>query len=389
MTMTEEFDAKLLPEERQFLDRLNEFGETIVAPQAKEWEYARRSPVDVLRQASRQGFASIELPKEYGGLGMRFPVRMRMAEELSKHDAAFTFALIQHHNVMVRIAESAPAEVTQKLLPRMLAGDAIGCTAMSEPAAGSDFSALTTVARKVSGGWRLDGAKGWITNAAIADVFLTYAQTDPGSGSKGIACFIVTSDMPGFERQPAYELHGGHATGVGGYAMKDCFVPDAMQLYPPGAAFKIAMHAVNLARLHVSAMNIGILDSALHTALRYGEQRQAFGKPLLDLQGLAWSLADVAAHLDAMRALAYRGTRLVEQGHDAVEAAAVAKKFSNDYTLRGLTACMQAMGANGLRTKYPLARHLAVAKLFCYTDGTIEMMNERIVHLLRKRTRAG
>jgi alkylation response protein AidB-like acyl-CoA dehydrogenase len=388
MTPTEEFDATLFPEERAFLGRVKEFGETIIGPQAKEWEYARRAPIEVLRSASREGFAAIELPKESGGLGLRFSARMRMAEELSKHDLAFTFALIQHHNVLVRIAESGQQEISRELVARMLAGDAIGCTAMSESVAGSDFSALATVARKVDGGWRLDGEKGWITNAAIADVFLTYAQTDPGSGSKGIACFIVTSNAHGFERQPAYEMHGAHATGVGGYILKDCFVPDAMLLYPAGSGFKSAMHAVNLARLHVSAMNVGMLDSALATALRYGEQRKAFGKPLLDFQGLAWSLADVATHLDAMRLLAYRGTRLIEQGGDAVEAAAVAKKFGNDYALQGVAACMQAMGANGLRADYPLARHLAAAKLLAYTDGTTEMMNERIVHLLRKRGRS-
>lgn len=388
MTPTEEFDATLFPEERAFVERVKKFGEAVVAPQAREWEFARRPPVEALRKATREGFASIELAKEFGGLGLRFSVRMRMAEELSKHDLAFTFALIQHHNVLVRIAESASPEVARELVPRMLAGDALGCTAMSESAGGSDFSALGTVARKADGGWRLDGEKGWITNAAIAGVFLTYAQTEPGSGSKGIACFIVTSDMPGFERHPAYELHGAHATGVGGFTMTDCFVPDAMLLYPAGQAFRNAMHAVNLARLHVSAMNAGMLDSALATALRYGEQRNAFGKPLLDFQGLAWTLADVATHLEALRLLAYRGARLIEQGHDAVEAAAIAKKFGNDYALQGIAACMQAMGANGLRADYPLARHLAAAKLLAYTDGTVEMMNERIVHLLRKRARA-
>lgn len=389
MTPTEEFDATLFPEECAFLERVKEFGQTVIAPQAKEWEYSRRPPAETLRRASREGFAAIELPQEFGGLGLRFSARMRMAEEMSKHDLAFTFALIQHHNVLVRIAESGQPAISRDLVARMLAGDAIGCTAMSESAGGSDFSALRTVARKVDGGWRLDGEKGWIANAAIADVFLTYAQTDPGAGSKGIACFIVTSDAPGFERQPAYEMHGAHAAGAGGYTMKDCFVPDAMLLYPAGSAFKNAMHAVNLARLHVSAMNVGMLDAALATALRYGEQRKAFGKPLLDFQGLAWSLADVATHLDAMRLLTYRGARLIEQGDDAIEAAAIAKKFGNDYALQGIAACMQAMGANGLRADYPLARHLNAAKLLAYTDGTIEMMNERIVHLLRKRARTG
>jgi acrylyl-CoA reductase (NADPH) len=387
MTPTQEFDAALSPEELRFLERVREFGATVVGQQAKEWEYSRRPPIEALRNACLAGFAAVELLPEAGGLGMSFSAKVRLAEELSKHDVAFTFALIQHHNALVRIAESGQDEARRRVLKSMLSGDAIGCTAMSESGAGSDFSGLGTTARKVDGGWILEGEKGWITNAAIADVCLTYAQTSPGTGPNGIACFIVTSDSAGFERLPAYELQGAHATGVGGFKMHDCFVPDEMLLYPPGKGFKAAMEGVNRARVHVTAMNAGLLDASLTMALHYGEQRKAFGKSLLDFQGLAWSLADVAAHLDAMRLLAYRGAHLIDKGMDAQEAAAIAKKFGNDYALKGVAACMQAMGANGLRADHPLARHLNAAKLLAYTDGTIEMMNERIVHLLRKRTR--
>jgi alkylation response protein AidB-like acyl-CoA dehydrogenase len=385
MTPTEEFDATLPPDELAFLERVREFGARVVAPSAKEWEYDRSPPVKAFQAASLAGFAGVELAKELGGLGLSFSAKARMAEELSKHDVAFTFALIQHHNALVRIAESGQEDVRRGLLESMLTGDAIGCTAMSESSAGSDFSGLGTNARKVDGGWLLEGEKGWITNAAVADIFLTYAQTSPGSGAKGIACFIVTSDSPGFDRLPAYELHGAHAIGVGGFRMNNCFVPDEMLLYPPGAGFKAAMGGVNRARIHVTAMNAGLLDASLNAALRYGEQRKAFGKSLLEFQGLAWSLADVAMHLDAMRLLAYRGARMIDKGEDAQEAAAIAKKFGNEYALQGVAACMQAMGANGLRADHSLARHLHAAKLLAYTDGTIEMMNERIVHLMRKR----
>jgi alkylation response protein AidB-like acyl-CoA dehydrogenase len=386
MTLTEEFDASLTADARDFLQRARLFAENVIAPAAKAWEYARRVPLDALQAACREGFAGVELARDSGGLGLPFSAKMRMAEELSKQDLAFTFSLIQHHNATVRIAESGTAAAAEKLVAKMLAGAAIGCTAMSESGAGSDFSAIRTSARKVADGWLLDGEKAWITNASVADVFLTYAQTDPALGSKGIACFIVTSDTPGFFRQPAYELHGAHAIGVGGYTMKDCFVADALLLYPSGEGFKEAMQGVNRARVHVTAMNAGILDASLSTALGYAAQRQAFGKALLDFQGLSWSLVDVATELEAMRLLAYRGARLIEQGTDAQEAAAMAKKFGNDRTLKGIEACMQAMGANGLRADHPLARHLAAAKLLAYTDGTIEMMNERLAHLLRKRT---
>lgn len=384
-TSTEEFDAGLTADERAFLERVRQFGVAEVAPFAKQWEYDRQPPLQTLRRASREGLAAVELPRANGGLGMGFGAKMRMAEELSRHDLAFTFSLMQHHNVIVRLAEAAPEATARALVPPMLAGELIGCTAMSEPAAGSDFSAIGMRATKVAGGWELQGEKGWISNAAFADVLLTYAQTDPALGGKGIACFVVRADAPGFVRQPAYELHGAHAIGAGGYRLERCFVPDEMLLYAPGAGFKSAMNGVNRARVHVAAMNAGLLSSSLDTALAYAAERRAFDASLLDFQGLRWSLADVATDLEALRLLAYRGARLIDAGEDAQEAAAMAKKFAGDRALQGVAACIQAMGANGLRADFPLARHLAAAKLLAYTDGTTEMMNERIGHLLRKR----
>jgi alkylation response protein AidB-like acyl-CoA dehydrogenase len=385
MTSTEEFDAQLAPAVRQFIDRVRDFARAEIAPRSKDWEYARQAPRKALAAACREGFAGVELRSESGGLGLEFSAKMRMAEEFSRHDAAFAFALMQQHNVLVRIAEGADERVAARLVPRMLEGDMIGCTAMSEASGGSDFAAIRTIASKVEGGWRLTGEKGWIANAAIADVCLVYAQTDPALGRNGIACFIVEASTAGMTRLPGYELHGAHAIGVSGFTFDDCFVDDAMLLYPPGKAFATAMLSVNRARVHVAAMNAGMLDAALGEALIYCTQRHAFGEPLLEFQGLRWSLVDVATELDALRLLTYRGARLIDRQADAQEAAAMAKKFAGERALAGIAVCMQAMGANGLRADYPLARHLAMAKLLCYTDGSTEMMNERIGYLLRKR----
>lgn len=385
MTLTEEFDSALPAAERAFIERCRRFAEISIGPHARQWEYARSSPRDALRAACVEGFAAVELERESGGLGLLYSAKMRMAEEFSKHDLAFTFALMQQHNVIVRLAESAAPAVAQRLVAPMLEGELIGCTAMTEPGAGSDFAAIATRARKVAGGWRLDGEKAWISNASVADVCLTYAQTDASLGKDGIACFVVEAGRDGFTRLPAYELHGCHAIGVGGFTLDDCFVPDDMLLYPPGQGFKAAMQAVNRARVHVAAMNAGMLDASLAAALRYGAEHQAFRQPLLDFQGLRWSLVDVATDLEALRLLTYRGARLIDAGADAQEAAAMAKKFGNDCASRGIAACVQAMGANGLLAGIPLSRHLAAAKLLCYTDGSTEMMNERIGHLLRKR----
>ena len=260
----------------------------------------------------------------------------------------------------------------------MIAGDVIGCAGLSEPGVGSDFGGLEMKAERVAGGWKLNGAKAWITNAAVAGFSFVYAQTDKAQGWRGIACFAVEADRPGFQREKPFELHGGHAIGVGGFRLKDYIAPDDAVLQLPGQAFKSALAGINGARTYVAAMCCGMLQASLETAVRYTQERRTFGQPVIQHQGVRWKLVDAATDLEAARLLAYRAARLIDEGGDAVLAAAHAKKFATEMALRRIGDCIQAMGANGLRAEYPLARHLACAKIAAYTDGSIEMMNERI-----------
>ena len=201
---------------------------------------------------------------------------------------------------------------------------------------------------------------------------MAYAQTDKSLGYRGIICLAIEAERPGFHREKPFELHGGHAIGVGGFRLVDYFAPDEAVLHPPGKAFKAALAGINGARAYVAAMCCGMLQASLETAVRYTQQRRTFGQPVIEHQGVRWKLVDAA------RLLCYRAARLIDEGADAVMPAAYAKKFATDMAVQRIADCIQAMGANGLRADYPLARHLAGAKIAAYTDGSIEMMNERI-----------
>jgi alkylation response protein AidB-like acyl-CoA dehydrogenase len=279
---------------------------------------------------------------------------------------------------VARFARDGQPGHVARLLPRMLAGEVIGCAGLSEPGVGSDFGGLEMSAVRVEGGWKLNGAKAWITNAAVAGLSVAYAQTDKSQGYRGIACFAIEADRPGFERSKPFELHGGHAIGAGGFRLVDYFAPEEAVLHPPGRAFKAALAGINGARAYVAAMCCGMLQASLETAVRYTQQRRTFGQPVIDHQGVRWKLVDAATDLEAARLLTYRAARLIDEGKDAVLPAAYAKKFATDMAVQRIADCIQAMGANGLRADYPLARHLAGAKIAAYTDGSIEMMNERI-----------
>ncbi|MBI3515277.1 MAG: acyl-CoA dehydrogenase family protein [Proteobacteria bacterium] len=375
----------LTPEEADLVARAKQFARDVVMPNAARWERERQMPLDALRQAAALGLLRIEVPKSAGGLGMSYFAKLRVAEELARACMAFSFSLINVHNAAWRIATDAQPEPRARYVPALMRAERLGGAALSEPGIGSDFAAIRTTARKVDGGWRLDGEKAWITNAAHADVFVTYAQTDPAARGKGIACFLVDGTRPGFDRVAPYQLMGGHAIGAGGFRLTDYFCPDTDLLYPPGSAFKTALGSINGARTYVAAMCCGMLEAALACALRYGAERQVFGARVIDHQGVRWSLAKVANDLEAARLLAYRAAAIIDAKGDALLAAAHAKKFASEMIVARLSDCMQAMGAAGLREEHPIGRHIALARIANYVDGSTEIQNERIGATLLER----
>jgi alkylation response protein AidB-like acyl-CoA dehydrogenase len=369
--------------EASLIESARDFRLTHIAPHAQRWENARSQPIDTLREAAKVGLLSFETPKEFGGMGASFQTKQAICEELARSDMAFTFAMINTQNIAAKLASCASPQRYRTLITDLMRGELFGATALSEPGAGSDFSGITTSAERTGDDWLLNGTKGWITNTAIADIFVVYAQTNPEAGWRGIASFLVDARQPGFERGEIYQLMGGHAIGAGEFHLRNFHVENEDMLSPPGEAFKQAMALVNSARSYVASMCCGMMAGALNTALDYGEQRMAFGRPVLDNQGLAWSLAEVATDLEALRALVDKAGRLIDRGEDAVLAAAVAKKYAGRVTVPAITSCIQAMGANGLRENNTLGRHLAGAKIAAFTDGSTEMMNERISATMR------
>jgi alkylation response protein AidB-like acyl-CoA dehydrogenase len=375
----------LTSDEAALVERAKQFAREVVMPNAARWERERRMPLDALQAAAALGLARIEVPTALGGLGMSFFAKLRVAEELSHACMAFAFSLVNIHNCAWRIALDGKPDHVARYLPALMRADRLGGAALTEPGAGSDFAAIATSARKVEGGWRLDGTKAWITNAAHGDIYVTYAQTDPAARGRGIACFLIDGTRPGFERTAPFELMGGHAIGAGGFRLVDYFAPDDDLLYPPGSAFKAALGGINGARTYVAAMCCGMLEEALACAVRYGAARRSFGARLVDHQGIAWKLAKVANDLEAARLLAYRAAAIIDAKGDALLAASHAKKFAGDMIVERLSDCMQAMGAAGLREEHPIGRHIALARIANYVDGTTEIQNERIAATLLER----
>ena len=365
----------------ELLARTASFARDLVTPGAPVWEAERRIAREAIEAAAAIGLTGLEVPQAWGGLGLGFGIKAQVAELLGAADFGFTMSLINTHNVAAKLAREAPAHIARRYLPDLLAGRRLGCTALTEPSAGSDFGAIRTLATRTPQGWRIDGAKAWITNAAQADVIVLYAQTEAGAGGRGIACFVIDGQRPGFVREPAFALAGQHAIGTGGFRLEGYLAEHDEMLQPPGSAFKSALASINGARTYIAAMCNGMVGEALRISLAYGQDRQAFGRTLAEHQGWRWRLADASTELQAGRLLVAQAAARVESGTDAQLAAAQAKLYCTRMAERQLAALAQAMGAEGLRECHPFGRHLVGARVASFVDGSTEMLLERIAAL--------
>lgn len=358
------------------------FARDRIDPFAADWERERRLPRETIREAGAAGLCDLIVPAELGGKGLGIAGMAGVMEALASADMGFAFALVCHNNLAGGIAQRG-SEAQRDVLPRMASGETLGAFLLTEPEVGSDATRITTTATRDGEGWRLSGEKAWVTNASDADLLSVYAQTEPGSGARGIAAFLVPADQPGVERTGAYQMLGAHATGAGGFRFHDVALSADQLFIPPGQAFRGAMAAIDLARVVVAAMCCGMLRRGLATAVDYVSRREAFGEPLSHKQGLQWMLADVATDTEAAAALAREAAAAIDAGDArAGVLASHAKKFATRAAMSGLSECMQAMGANGYRQDWPLARHLASAKMAQYLDGTTEVQNIVIARTL-------
>lgn len=359
-----------------------EFAAETVAPNAESWERERRVPMEVYRAAAERGLCSLTVPRERGGHAVRPSTMARVMEQLASADLAFAFCLVVHNNHIRSLCTNGSEEQIARYLPDLMAARRWGSFLLTEARGGSDAASIETRAVRSAGGWRIDGEKAWITNAAETDLLAVYAQTDPEAGWRGIATFLIERDTPGVVPLEPYFTLGGHAMGTGGFRFEGCEVPETALLIPPGQGFKAAMTGIDIARINVAAACCGMLQASLDTAVAWTRERRMFGQTTADFQGVQWMLADAATDLHAARLMAYDAAEKLDRGEDARIEAAHAKKFATRMALTRIADCAQSIGANGFRQDFPFARHLAGAKMAQYLDGATEIQNVVIARAL-------
>ena len=338
-------------------------------------ERDRRPPREAWEAYRAAGLKGLLVPKAQGGHALCAFAMAHISEAIGAADPAAALTFIPQEYSMAAVARYASHPWHHEVLQTLMAGERLTGFLLTEPHAGSDAAAIATHAEETTDGWRLNGSKAWVSNAAHMDEHFVFAQTRPGSGAKGIAGFLVPREAAGLEIGAPYDMLGGHVAAIADVHFRDVRIARERMVVPPGEGLKAALSAIDLARINVAAMSCGSLGTGLDVALRYATKRHAFGQAIGDFQGLQWALADIATELKAARLLTYDAAEILDRDGRAAAAAAHAKKFATRVALRGLAQCMQTLGSNGLRHDWPLARHFANAKIAECLDGTTEIQN--------------
>jgi len=352
-----------------------------VRPQLAAWDREAAYPRAAV---AASGLTGLFRPPAVGGAGLAFPAGMEVFEELGRGDAALAFSLSMHNAVAAAVAGCEDDGLRTRWAAALAAGRALGGFSLTEPQAGSDATAITTLASRDGDGWRVSGRKAWVSLAGEADLFLVACKTAAASGHADIALLAVDATAAGVSFPVRYHTAAAAFLPIGEMHLADA---PAVLVAPPGAGMRAALGAIDIARCDIAAIACGLHAEALDLALRYARERHAFGRPLLALDTMRFALADVLTDLEAGRLLYARAAALL--GTPAGPAAtAHAKRFCPDAALRAAIACSEAMGAYGWLTDTPLPRFISLAKMLQVVDGTAEIQRLVIGRELERMARA-
>lgn len=365
------------------IEGADQFAQRHLAPKAARWGQGFFERQALFEPAGAAGLLSLQVPRGFGGSELSFGDKVKVLSKLARIDFSAAMALVNSHNVAAQLVKSSPNVLAPLYAGQLMRGSLVACTALTEPEAGSDLGQIQTTAIRNGDGWLLNGAKTWIINAVHADGVVVYAQTQVGSGVKGIAAFFVRADSPGFERVSVATNSALSSMGIGGFRLTNVYCDASHLLYEPGEAFVDIMGAINRARTYVAGMCCAMVSQALADVRVYGQKRTAFGQSLEQFQGWRWQIAQAATALQAGELLVSQACDLIDKGGEVQTAAAQAKLYATSMAQTQLGSLLHAMGAEGFLDRYAFLRHLTAAHAASLADGSTAMLLERVAHDFR------
>jgi short/branched chain acyl-CoA dehydrogenase len=371
-----------LPDDHRLLQQtVRDFAVQEVAPVAEELDREKRFPYEIVAKMGELGWMGIPFPEEVGGAGGTTLQYALAVEELTRVDSSVAITMCAHTSLGTQPIHLFGSEAQKAaLLPDLCAGRKLGAFGLTEPDAGSDAGNTRTRASLEDGEWVIDGAKQFITNAGtdISGHVCITART----GEDEISNIVVENGTPGYEQGMPYRKMGWNASDTRPLTFTDCRVPEENLLGPRGQGFRQFLHILDIGRIGVAAMGVGLAQGALDEALAYAKERRAFGQPISKFQAIQGKLADMATEIDAARLLTYKAAFLKDEGRNFTLTAAQAKLKTGRLAVRASEEAVQIHGGYGYIEEYPVCRFYRDAKILTIGEGTDEVQQMVIARAL-------
>lgn len=348
----------LLTQEQEMIrDSLRSFAQERLAPFAGEWDRNHTFPAEALRELGELGALGMVVPEEWGGAGMDYLSLVLALEEIAAGDGA-TSTIVSVQNslacgITMKYGNDAQKETWLKPLAR---GEKLGCFCLTEPHTGSDAAAISTRAERDGDGYVLNGVKQFITTGKYAQIAIVFAVTDKTAGKKGISCFLVPTDTPGYIVARIEEKMGQRASDTAQILLENCRVPAENLLGNLGDGYRIALSNLEAGRIGIAAQSVGMARAAFEAAVKYAKERVAFGKPIGEHQAVSFRLADMATQIDAARLMVWRAAMLKDAGKACLKEASMAKMFASEIAEKVCSDAIQIHGGYGYVSDFPVER---------------------------------
>ncbi len=374
----------VLDETQQALkDSVRRFAQDQIAPHVAADDAEGRFRKELFRQMGEMGFTAVPTPERYGGLGLGYTEYAIVLEELARVSPAYAVTVAVNGLPQVILAQFGDDAQRERYMPRLASGEILGGFSLSEPSCGSDAAALKTTAVRDGDAYVLNGSKAWATQGHEGDLFVVMARTG-GAGARGVTAFLVESSYEGVSFGRPEDKMGMRASHTTIINLDDVRVPVANRLGEEGTGFVVAMQALDSGRITIGATAVGLAQAALDVSVAYANEREAFGVPIGQHQGVAFMLADMGIAVESSRLLVMQAAGLRDAGKPYSHVAAMAKCHATDSAMKVTTDAVQVLGGYGYTREYPVERMMRDAKVMQIVEGTNQV--QRIVisrHLLR------
>jgi alkylation response protein AidB-like acyl-CoA dehydrogenase len=368
----------------QIRQAVRDFCASEFAAHAARWDQEGAVPHDAVTRLAAEGYLGMSIPEEWGGLGWDSRTVSMVIEEMARVSAALAIMIAVHNSVgAYPIYRWGTDEQRRRYLPRLVSSEC-GAFSLSEPGAGSDAAAIESTARRQGDHYVLSGSKNWVTNGLHAGLYTVYAKTDKSAGHRGISAFIIERDTPGLVIGKPEDKMGLRGSDTVGLSLNDLRIPVGQRLGEEGEGFKIALAALDTGRIGVAAQAIGVMQAAFEEAVRYAQQRRAFGSPLSKIQAIQFKLAEMERRIQASRLLMQRASWLKDMDRPFSREAAMAKLYASEAATWVTHQAIQIHGGYGYVKDYPVERYYRDARVMEIYEGASEIQRLIIARSLLK-----